>query len=96
MPLEDYYSGDKAFANLANTPDQELDERFAAWPEREELLKLCANDHSLARVIFYHNLTHALEYMHTSIPSLEGLTPIECLKSATGTKRLKESLMRHY
>ena len=96
MPLEDYYAGDNAFANLASTPDQKLDEQFAAWPEHEELRKLCANDRSLARVIFYHNLTHALEYMHTAIPALKGLTPIECLKSETGTKRLKESLLRHY
>ncbi len=94
MPLEKYYCGDEAFARLAGVPDLDLDAQFEAWHGRQELLALCGGDSQITRVVFHVALTHALEYMKRSIPALDDLTPVECMKTDWGRRRFKECLMR--
>ena len=94
MSLEDYYSGDEAFARLARTPDSELDRDFSTWDGRVALLEMCGGDAMLARVVFHTALTHSLEYMTCAMSDLDGLSPVECMKTKKGQQRFKECLMR--
>ena len=94
MPLENHYSGDKAFRAFASTPDAKLDAQLNGWCGKAELIELCGGDELLARAVFYVWYTHALDYMRNSIPALDGLSPVECLKTKSGMKRLKECLLR--
>ena len=94
MPLEQYYGGDKAFARFASTPDADLDAQLDAWVDKSTLIELCGGDELLARAVFHAASTDAIEYMSTSIPALDGLSPVECLKTDWGEKRLRECLLR--
>lgn len=96
MPLEDYYSGDDSFYTFARTPDSKLDDEFQRWKRREELITLCKNDILLSRAIFYFHRSKSITFMNSKIAALEGLTPIECLESWSGTDRLKECILRSH
>jgi hypothetical protein len=94
MSLEEFYSGDKAFAAYASTPDPDLDAQLAAWSGRAALAELCGGDELLARSVFFVASIDALEYMQRSVPALDGLSPVECLRTDLGIKRFKECLLR--
>ncbi|MEM7015539.1 MAG: hypothetical protein AAF585_29115 [Verrucomicrobiota bacterium] len=94
MPLEDHYSGDTAFYSFARTEEPELDKEFAAWDHRERLIEMCDGDQLIARVVFHFMADRAIKYMESSIPALEGLTPLECMETDFGKARLKEFLLR--
>src|SRR5687768_8114725 len=44
MPLEDHFSGDKAFARFASAEDPALDARIATWSAWGELVAACRGD----------------------------------------------------
>ncbi len=85
--LERYYEGDERW------------EQYVKVFETEELidktlLELCNNDKDLAQVIHFHLGQGSIAWMQSSIPALDNISPLECLKSETLTRRLRVCLMR--
>ena len=91
MPIEDYYSGDLAFTNLASCYDIEWDK----CQIKDQLIEII-KDHDLAKLIYGSFLDNSIEWLDTNVPALEGLTPKQCLESNRGILRLRECLMRHH
>ena len=93
MPLEKYYAVDKteeSLAGLAHAYEKE-------WEEcsfKEELIAAVDGDLGIAIVIFGHLGGHALKWLETEVPALDGLTPKECMKTEKVIKRLKVCLTR--
>lgn len=89
MGLEKYYLGDEAFTKFSRA--------FAAdwegFPHKDALLKL-VGDIELARPIARHLGADFSEWLHSKVPALDDITPMECLSSKSGIRRLKSCLMR--
>ena len=90
MALEDYYSGDEAFARFAKAVAPE----WARCAFQEQLVQAVHGDRDLAVAIWYHLGERALAWMEQTEPPLEGWTPAQCLQTEAGTRRLKECLLR--
>lgn len=90
MPLEMYYVGDKAFADLASA-------YMKVWKKcsfKEDLIVAVDGDVEIAVIIFGHFLDHSMNWLENKVPALDELTPKECMKTENGIKRLKTCLMR--
>ena len=94
MTSEKQYNEVSAFYDFASTKDEKLDQRLEKWKHKEELFKLCKNDKLLARAIFYIASENAINYMNSKIPALNNRTPVECVKTKSGLKKLKECILR--
>ncbi len=84
--IEKFYTEDTAWDSFVLLCKDEI--------PSEELTILCGNDVGLAKVIIYHHCQHSEEFIHTKIPALDGLKPIECIVSSNLKNRLKECLLR--
>lgn len=87
--LEKHYSGDQAW-----TAYSILYDKF--WNENSFQLELldqlnCKLD--IAKVIYGIVELNSLIWIHTKIPALDNLTPVECITNSL-ENRLKEMLMR--
>ena len=89
MGLEQHYLGDEAFAKYSEA----LEGNWNAFPQRDELLNAVGSI-DLARPIAFHCGAHFSEWLRAKIPALSNLTPLECLSSQDGIRRLKSCLMR--
>lgn len=89
MPLEDYDSGDPAFSRLADL----LRGEWAACPFQQPLLDR-VGDEEIAVVVYGSLLDGSLEWLERNVPALDGATPLDCLRTAAGARRLKECLLR--
>ena len=79
--------------------DKHWDEFSEFCPEPTDsepfhLLTQKIDDRELARVIWLRREEHFLNWIDSSIPALEGLTPMDCLSSLGLTNRLKVCLLR--
>ena len=89
MGLEEHYLGDQAFTKYSDSFAAE----WKSFPNKEELLKVVGSI-ELARPIAFHCGLHFAEWLHKKIPALDHITPMECLSSPSGIRRLKSCLMR--
>jgi hypothetical protein len=89
MGLEKYYLGDEAFARFSKVFAADWDE----FPHKDALLKL-VGDIELARPIAHHLGSDFSEWLHSNVPALDDITPMQCLCSKSGIRRLKSCLMR--
>lgn len=89
MGLEEHFFGDQAFTKFSEAFTLE----WQAFPHKDELLKLVGSI-ELARPIAFHCGSYFVEWLNKKIPALDHITPIECLSSESGIKRLKSCLMR--
>jgi hypothetical protein len=90
MPLENFYPGDDAFSNFSVVFQEEWD----SFEKKEELLILLNNNIELARPIAFRLGSNFSSWLSSTVPALEHETPLQCLKSSEGIKRLKTCLMR--
>jgi hypothetical protein len=88
--LEDYYSGDRAWAEYVNT----FSDRWPDCPFKEELMAALGGDLGLAKTIYWHLEENAVGWLDARIPALGGKTPRACLRTEKGRRRLKEMIMR--
>ena len=88
--LEDFYSGDAAWRKFARLFEGQL----ARYPFAEELKRLLGGDEELANVVAGAVGDSALRWVTQDIPALSGLSPVECVASATLLNRLREMLLR--
>jgi hypothetical protein len=89
MRLDEHYLGDEAFAKYSAAFTDDWD----AFPGKDELLNVVGSI-DLARPIAFHCGSRFSEWLRAKIPALGNLTPLECLSSQTGIRRLKSCLMR--
>lgn len=90
MGLEDYYLGDRAFADFSAAFCTEWD----AFPHKDDLLLLVSGDVQIARPIAFHCGSLYSDWLRSKIPALDDITPLECLSTPSGIRRLKSCLMR--
>lgn len=90
MQLEQYYAGDQEF--------QEYSEKFIEFWEtfegKERLLELVGHDLIIARPLAYHLEESYEKWLHSTVPVLDNGTPLDCLQTPDGIKRLKTYLHR--
>jgi hypothetical protein len=89
--LEDYYSGDAAWAVNVEIARQQY---WANSELQKTLLTRVNNDISLAIMIYAKVGDGCLEWLDTRVPALSGRKPINCLSSRNLVLRLREALMR--
>ena len=87
--LEEYYKGDAAWRDFAAAVENEI----GICPLKESIEKSIP-DSDLANVICFLVGSHSLEWINKQIPALDGMTPVECMNSEAGIRRLKAALMR--
>ena len=88
--LELYYPGDEAWVTFVNVHRQ-------TWHESSSqmaLLKKMDNQLDLAITIYNIHNGRWQKWIESQIPSLDYLTPLECLRTPTLIKRLRTVLMR--
>lgn len=90
MGIEKFYLGDKAFAEFSAT----FSDAWNNYERKENLLTLLRNDVELARPIAFKLGNTCEEWIRSPVPALDKETPLECLKTQTGIKKLKTCLMR--
>ena len=88
--LEQYYDGEDNWYKFSSVFG---DDWFNSDYQRT-LLNQLENRLDLAKVIYYHFDNSSLEWINETLPILDGLSPIECLKSKETENRLKVCLMR--
>jgi hypothetical protein len=91
--LEDFYSGDAAWANNVEAARQQY--WSGAEPALQQaLLRAVGDDLSLAIMIYARLENGCLEWLDTPVPALGGRKPANCLGSEPLLRRLREALMR--
>lgn len=90
MPLEDHYAGNEAFEKYSNCFSSYWD----SFEHQEELLNIVEGDLVIAKAIAYHMGSNFRKWMLSRPPVLEGLSPIECMKTEQGKNKLKCCLHR--
>lgn len=88
--LEQFYSGDAAWSSFATLFVND----FSRCIYKDELKKALGGHEELAAVIYGSFGETALQWISQSVPALSGLSPLECLESEAGLKRLRTMLMR--
>lgn len=88
--LEDYYSGDEAWAANVTAATQ----YWTNSPLQRTLVARVNNDLELAIMIYGKIGDDCLEWLEMRVPALGGRKPINCLKSPRFVRRLREALMR--
>lgn len=88
-PLEEYYSGDRAWRKFVAV----CDERREKSSERDRLVSVLRGHKDLAKAIECL-VAEPFSWIETPIPALDGLSPLKCLESTQGIRRLRECLMR--
>ena len=89
MGLEEHYLGDQAFAEFSEA----FEEEWKSFPQKEELLKIVGSI-ELARPVAFYCRSNFSQWLQAKIPAIDYMTPLECLSSSTGVRRLKSCLMR--
>lgn len=90
MKLEDEYPGDAAFARFSET----CEESWKVFPDQQLLLEKLRGDIGLARAVAYHCAEYSLQWLEQEIPALDNASPLECLGTEAGVRRLRTCLMR--
>ena len=90
MSLEDHFAGDSAFTALSEAAET----TWVDFKSKDDLLALVNGDLEVSRVITFHIGENYKQWLNSRVPALNNETPINCLKSITGTKRVKECLLR--
>ncbi|RWX51309.1 hypothetical protein VU01_11622 [Candidatus Electrothrix marina] len=90
MPLENFYEGDQAFIEYS----ENFIEFWETFKDKVQLLELLGHDLVIARPIAYHLGENYADWLNSSVPALDNATPLDCLKTADGIKRLKTCLRR--
>jgi hypothetical protein len=90
MPLEKFYGGDQRFIEYSEV----FIEFWETFEGKDKLLELLNQDIVIARPIAYHIEDNFEEWLNSSVPALDNATPLDCLKTASGIKRLKTCLER--
>lgn len=87
--LENRYSGDAAWSKFA-----EMFDEFKGDINVVELAKILNGQIDLAMVIHGKVGAGGKNWINEKIPSLENISPMECLGDSILLKRLREMLMR--
>ncbi|EDM25282.1 hypothetical protein LNTAR_24923 [Lentisphaera araneosa HTCC2155] len=90
MSLDNHYLGDSSFEAYSKCFTKEWDN----YNHKEDLLKLVNNNIDIARPIAYHFRDSYKKWMESQAPVLDMQTPLECMKTENGIKKLKTSLQR--
>ena len=88
--LEQFYSGDAAWKNLADL----CRGRSASYDRTADLVRLLGGDEELADVVYFRLGGQAVERLDEKVPALSGLTVRECLANPATVRRLREMLLR--
>ena len=88
--LERYYSGDDIWAGFARAVMPE----WRRCPFANQLVAELNGDRELAMVVWHHLRNQSLDWLNSTPPVLDGLSPKDCLQTDWGLKRLKEALLR--
>lgn len=89
MPQGNNSSVDDSFRNLARTYDNE----WESCDFKQELLEAMNNHRDIAIVIYGTLLDASLSWVSTSVPALDGLSPIQCMGTPSGIQKLKQALL---
>ena len=90
MRLEDEYPGDEAFARFSKAFEQ----HWLAFAGKQALLEKLSGDVELARAVAGQCAESSLEWLDQEVPALGSMTPLECLATKSGMRRLRTCLMR--
>lgn len=90
MSLEEYYPGDDSWRDFVSLFKSE-------WKNcsfKNELLVRIGGAEDMAMVIYGTLQDSSMKWIESEIPALEGVSPILCLNSDDGIKRLRTCLHR--
>ncbi|RTL55458.1 MAG: DUF2384 domain-containing protein [Rhodocyclaceae bacterium] len=90
MGLEDFCLGNEAFSKFSVV----FCDEWEAFDSKDELLGLVKGDIELARPIASRVGKRYREWLLNAVPALDQQTPLECLSTATGIRKLKTCIMR--
>ena len=80
---------DDNFNNLARTYDTD----WESCTFKQDLLKSLNNHLDIAIVIYGTLLDASMSWISTSVPALDDLSPIQCMNTPSGMKKLKQVLL---
>jgi hypothetical protein len=83
------YNDDDSFKNLARTYDSE----WETCKVKQDLLEAVNNNLDIAIVIYGTLLDASISWVSSSVPALADLSPIQCMNSVNGIRKLKQVLL---
>ena len=89
MTSDRSFNVDDSLKKLARNYDDE----WESCEFKEDLLKAMNNHLDIAIVIYGTLLDDSMSWVSRSVPALSGLTPIQCMSTPSGIKRLKQILL---